>query len=165
MPSARNDVIEAIRRLEADRQRHAKAIHDIDEILERVSRAVAPRVEHDTPPARPPVTASTPPPPHRGKFKQTGEQSILQFVKATGSPTTSEINEHWRTEGRRGVANVVLLKLLKQGLIARRPDPGARGSRYTMPVVRVMDTIDPVPADSQAMGSVSAPRPSKSRLP
>jgi hypothetical protein len=132
MPSARNDVIGAIRQLEADRQRHMQAIHDIDAILARVSRAVAPHVAQAALAAPPPDTASTPPITHRGKFKQTGEQSILQFVKTHGNPTTSEINEHWRAEGRRGVANVVLLKLLKQGLISRRHDPGTRGSRYTM---------------------------------
>ena len=37
-----------------------------------------------------------------------------------------------RTEGRKGTANVTLLKLLKDGLIRREEDPAIRGSRYRL---------------------------------
>ena len=126
----RPHVAETIRQLEAERRRHLEAVKVIDDILARVSQMVEPGDIQVAPPRRLPTDPLILPFSPRGRFRQTGEQSILQFVESHGNPTTSEINEHWRTEGRRGVANVALLKLLKQGLIAREADPAIRGSRY-----------------------------------
>jgi hypothetical protein len=144
MPSARNDVVETIRRLEADRCRHLQAIDAIDQILARVSRAVQSGDVQVPPVARSCRDGSTSLQPHRGKFRQTGEQCILQFVKARGNPTTAQINEHWKAEGRRGFANAVLLKLIKQGLISRQSEPGARGSRYVTPGAIQVDSTSPL---------------------
>jgi hypothetical protein len=63
------------------------------------------------------------------------------------------------------VANVVLLKLLKQGLITRRNDPGARGSRYAVVVRRIADSAPPPPADLRAAESVPTHGLGKSPLP
>jgi hypothetical protein len=143
MPSASNDVVEAIRQLEADRRRHEQAINAIDEILARVSRAIGPPDLRGTDVAQPRIP-SDPPANHRGKFGQTGEQSILQFIRLHGNPSTSEINEHWRAEGRRGFANVVLHKLIKQGRLYRTPDPHTRGSRYAVAPAKAQEADSPV---------------------
>jgi DNA-binding PadR family transcriptional regulator len=129
MLSNDGNLAEMIQQLEADRRRHAEAIEAIDDVLSQVGRVVSlARLD----PGDFPVPSLTLPhtPRRRGKFELTGERSVLGFISRRGSPTTAEINEHWRAEGRRGVANVILLKLLKQGLIQRRLDAGIRGSRY-----------------------------------
>jgi len=132
------DLGEKIRRLEHDREQHAREIAAIDQILAQVSRAVGslrgiadlPEMHGSVgvaPTLEIPVRTGK-----RGKFQQTGEQSVLGLIRQQGNPTTAEINAHWRREGRRGAANVILLRLLKCGLIRREADPNVRGSRYCL---------------------------------
>jgi hypothetical protein len=64
------------------------------------------------------------------KLPQTGEESVLTFVREHGNPSTAEINDHWRGEGRPGVANPTVARLLKRGALRRENDPTVRGSRY-----------------------------------
>jgi hypothetical protein len=131
LPPDRN-LAEMIQQLEADRRRHAEAIEAIDQVLSQVGRVVS-HARLDT--GDFPVPSGVPGAPgvrRRGKFELTGERSVLQFIARRVNPTTAEINEHWRSEGRRGVANVILLKLLKQGLIRRVVDASIRGSRYLL---------------------------------
>jgi hypothetical protein len=123
------NLAEMIQQLQADRRRHAEAIEAIDEVLSQVGRVVS-HARIDTGDFPVPSLSGAAGTRRRGKFELTGERSVLQFVAKKGNPTTAEINEHWRSEGRRGVANVILLKLLKQGLIRRLVDAGIRGSRY-----------------------------------
>jgi hypothetical protein len=128
------DLAEMIRRLEADRRRHSAAIAAIDEALAQVSRVVG-RISNssDDAPELPVdgfnVVLNLP---RRGRFEQTGERSVLEFIRRRGNPTTSEINNYWKSEGRRGVANVILLRLIKQGVIRRQTDSEVRGSRYLL---------------------------------
>jgi hypothetical protein len=68
----------------------------------------------------------------RGRFLQTADQSVLSFIEHRGNPSTAEINAHWRAEGRKGTANVTILRLLKQNAIRRESDPNVRGSRYVV---------------------------------
>jgi hypothetical protein len=126
------NLAEMIKQLEADRRRHAEAIEAIDQVLAQVGRAVGmPRMDAgEFTPSLQSLISAAPEVRPRGKFEQTGERSVLQFIAHRANPTTAEINNHWRAEGRRGVANVILLKLLKQGLIQRQMDPAIRGSRY-----------------------------------
>ena len=49
----------------------------------------------------------------RGAFKISGEESVLGFIKSAGTPTTKEVNQHWKTEGRGGSADNALTKLVK----------------------------------------------------
>jgi hypothetical protein len=131
MLSNDGNLAEMIQQLEADRRRHAEAIEAIDDVLSQVGRAVnLARLDRGDFPVPAPELTLPHVPRRRGRFEMTGERSVLQFISRRVSPTTAEINEHWRSEGRRGVANVILLKLLKQGLIQRRLDAGVRGSRY-----------------------------------
>src|SRR4051812_26182460 len=127
--SRQMDLGERIRRLEQDRELHAREIAAIDEILAQGSQAVGALPQGDRP--------NLPPPPSgrievqvrsgkRGKFQRTGEQSVLDYIRVEGNPTTAQINGHWRREGRRGVAKVILLRLLKCGLIQREADPAVR---------------------------------------
>src|SRR3954454_24784899 len=132
------DLGERIRRLEHDREQHAREIAAIDQILAQVSRAVGNlRGISDLPQMPEYATAAAPrleipTRGRRGKFSQTGERSVLGLIREQGDPTTAEINAHWRREGRRGAANVILLRLLKCGLIRREADPNVRGSRYRL---------------------------------
>jgi hypothetical protein len=126
---------EKIRLLQEDRERHARAIDEIDQVLERIQRALT-ALQGGT--DWPPLTSG----PHVGKeegarprrryqkLALTGEESVLAFVREHGRPTTSEINDHWKSEGRPGVANPTVARLLKRGLLKREEDPSGRGSRY-----------------------------------
>jgi hypothetical protein len=126
------NLAEMIKQLEADRRRHADAIEQIDQVLTQVGRVVGFTAEERSAHNAATLNVSAPAPEvrRRGKFELTGERSVLQFIARHQNPTTAEINHHWRSEGRRGVANVILLKLLKQGLIHRQMDATIRGSRY-----------------------------------
>ncbi|HEY7118076.1 MAG TPA: hypothetical protein VH475_15920 [Tepidisphaeraceae bacterium] len=130
----KGNLAEMIRQLEEDRRRHAEAIEAIDQVLSQVSRAVG-TVRYgveEVVQGLPEIANLLLELPKKRKFDQTGEKSVLNFIGSRQNPTTSEINGHWRSQGRRGVANVVLLKLLKQGFIIRQADPQIRGSRYIL---------------------------------
>jgi len=134
------DLYRTIQRLESDRERHAREIAAIDAILADVSRAVEQlKGSGDGPdgafdlgvtPVLETLTGVSGY--RRGKFEQTGEQSVLALIAREGNPDTARINAHWRAEGRRGSANVLLLRLLKSGQIRREPDSSVRGSRYRL---------------------------------
>lgn len=66
----------------------------------------------------------------RGRFEVSGEQSILTFIEKHGSPTTKEVNAHWKGEGRGGSADNALTKLVADKQLKRIPLEGQRGSRY-----------------------------------
>jgi DNA-binding XRE family transcriptional regulator len=68
----------------------------------------------------------------RGKFKQTGEQTILALLKGKKSMSTREINEAWRNEGRAGSADVMLGLLVKGKKLKRNKVQGQRGSQYSL---------------------------------
>jgi hypothetical protein len=134
------DLFRTVRRLEDDRDRHLKQIAAIDAVLAEVGRAVA-RLADGGPPVDPSAAPPTlklfsGPMSRRGKFAQTGEQSVLALIAREGNPDTARINSHWRAEGRRGSANVLLLRLLKTGVIRREPDASVRGSRYRLASAR-----------------------------
>jgi len=126
---------ERIIQLQNDRKRHAAAIAAIDQALQEVTealqsfRALCPTTEDDLMQiglASDEIRLVR----RRGKFARTAEASVLDFIRQNNSPTTAEINAHWRGEARCGTANVTLLKLLKQGAIQRVQDSSVRGSRY-----------------------------------
>jgi hypothetical protein len=118
------DLAAKVRRLQTDRQYHARAIEEIDKVLREVQHLLT-RL-HPSPEA-----AYPPRPPRRyQKFDLTGEESVLAFVKSHGRPTTAEVNAHWQAEGRTSVANPILARLLRRGLLQRENDPTVRGSRY-----------------------------------
>lgn len=134
-------ILDEIQRLQADRQKHIDALNRIDDVLKKIAStlAVTPigQIPGDT--AR---RVTTPPAPTRdataaadarrkyNKLPLTGEQFILAFVREHGTATTLEINAAWRQQGRGGVANNALGRLVKQGLLLREPLNDQRGSRY-----------------------------------
>ena len=136
-----SDLAEQIKRLEADRQRHAQAMAEIDQVLAQINDALAavrsiPGMSHQEHARgyeeRVSAEVFGQPSRRRGRFNQTAIQSVLGFIRDRGNPSTAEINAHWRSEGRKGTVNVTLLKLLKDGLIRRVQDSSVRGSRYTL---------------------------------
>ncbi|HEY7118077.1 MAG TPA: hypothetical protein VH475_15925 [Tepidisphaeraceae bacterium] len=134
------DLAEQIKRLEADRKRHARAMAEIDEVLARIHDALSALSSGPLSVAfRPSGNRITPffgeipqEKRRRGRFNQTAIDSVLHFIRDRGNPSTAEINSHWREEGRKGTVNVTLLKLLKERRILRQSDASVRGSRYVL---------------------------------
>ena len=69
----------------------------------------------------------------RGKFPITGDQVVLDFVKANGSVSTEEIRKHWEAIGRKGKADNNLTNLVKSNQLKRVKVEGTPGSRYELP--------------------------------
>ncbi|HYE19991.1 MAG TPA: hypothetical protein VEA69_16190 [Tepidisphaeraceae bacterium] len=128
------DLSERIRRLQDFRRRHLEAVSAIDRALSQINHTLGDvdvlneaLVADDG--VRPSARAE-PGVRRKGRFALTAEVSVLEFVRQQGAPTTAQINDHWRREGRRGTANVTVLRLLRQNRIRRQHDPAVRGSRY-----------------------------------
>jgi hypothetical protein len=68
----------------------------------------------------------------RGSFAMSGDESILAFIRKAGSPTTKEVNQHWKSEGRGGSADNALTKLVKLKKLKRASVKGQRGSQYSV---------------------------------
>jgi hypothetical protein len=127
------DIAEEVKRLEAVRRNHLKAIEAIDDTLKRIRQALD-DVRQASPQSGNPSATPTPPPqrPRKGRFNRTGHQSLIDFIRKTGNPSTAELSAHWRSEGRRGTVYVPILQLLKAGRIRRVQDHSVRGSRYAL---------------------------------
>lgn len=126
----RMNLAQRIERLQAQRQRLADEITQIDATLRQIEQALGMKLRGR--PAR--SSAGTPGPrrgrPRRRSFGISGLDSILGFVKENGQPTTAEINAHWTSEGRAGRADVALGKLVAGKQLKRLDNKGGRGSRY-----------------------------------
>lgn len=141
MPSssqkASSELTKLIDQMLAERQTHVDAIERIDrEFAAAGIGAPAPAGR----PGRKPGKATTKKAKtgkrggrrKRGVFAQTGEESVLGFVRAHGKPTAGEVNQHWVGEGRGGKADNALGKLVKEGKLKRVKTKGERGSRYAV---------------------------------
>jgi hypothetical protein len=132
MPQSTADLIQQIRALQADRQRHAEALARIDQTLAQIGQMIIPSGPADAalPLDRVAVAAGK----HRKyrKLPLTGEQFIVDLIRRQGSATTLEINRAWRAEGRGGVANNTIGRLLQRHEIVREALNGQRGSRYRL---------------------------------
>jgi len=118
------DLAARIRRLQSERGRHIQAIAEIDKVLGEVENVLT---DLDIPL---PSDGDQPRRRRYQKLELTGEESVLEFIRTNGNPTTAQVNAHWQQEGRPGVANPILARLLKRGVLQRENDPAVRGSRY-----------------------------------
>jgi len=115
------------------REEVARRIDQIQQLLHPVATRRPGR-----PPSQP-VAAPAPKAPAKrnrrkpGKFKLTGRESILAFVKAKGAKgaTTAEIVTNWKSEKRSGDGYTAAGELVKAGKLKREPLKGQKGSRYT----------------------------------
>jgi hypothetical protein len=88
-------------------------------------------------PGRPPKAASGRGAGRRKKrghrFPVSGTTSILEFVKQAGEKgvTGKQIDQHWKSEGRKGSAYNILGQLVRDKQIKRQNLKGQRGSMYT----------------------------------
>ena len=118
------DLATRIRRLQTERARHIRAIDEIDKVLGQVQNVLTDLGQSDS------AADGQPRRRRYQKLETTGEESVLEFIRAQGNPTTAQVNAHWQQEGRPGVANPILARLLKRKILQRENDPGVRGSRY-----------------------------------
>lgn len=68
----------------------------------------------------------------KGKYGLTAGELILNFVGASSNPTTREIAQHWKREGRKGSADNALGILVKAKKLKRKKLEGQRGSTYSL---------------------------------
>jgi hypothetical protein len=121
-----------IQKLLEERQRHhAEAISRIVAILAAIGAALK-GVSVPAPSGSVPATKTRKRRRGRGRFAISAEASILAFVKQQKKPTTAEINEHLKGEGRSSSAGNALGKLVREKKLKRTPIAGQRGSRYSM---------------------------------
>lgn len=146
-----------INSLKAQRKTHADALRTIDSMFESIGitthlAAVEEPASDRKPgrpagsttikrgPGRPPKSEANDTAPakkrrkRRSKFAATATETILAFVKEGGDKgrTTSEINKHWKSQGRSGDSYVPLGQLVKAKKLKRENISGERGSRYSM---------------------------------
>jgi hypothetical protein len=143
----RANLVAQLHALQSDRARHAQAIAKIDATLERIGEMLigtAPVPGLPPPSAKaegvpgplPLLPAGVPPPGRPRKYRKlelTGEEFIIDWIRQHGSATTLEINAAWRAQGRGGVANNAIGRLLKRRQVVREPIQNQRGSRYRLP--------------------------------
>ena len=137
-----------INKLKAERQKHADALRSLDEIFEKIGITTHLAEEEEKPrsrrppgkrrPGRSPKKANAPTTAikkggGRGKFKTSGNDSIMAFVKKAGKKgvTTGEIVKHWKSEGRSGDGYNTLGQLVKEKKLKRQKIEDGMGSRYT----------------------------------
>lgn len=124
------------------KQQHTDAIAHIDGMLAAVgaalngSAAPAPRAAA---PAKAAKAAKAAPAAGKGRrrgrghFALSAEESILAFVKENKNPTTRDVNQHFKAEGRSSTADNALTKLVKDKRLKRIPlGKGIRGSHYSL---------------------------------
>jgi hypothetical protein len=137
MPTA--DLTGRIQQLLETRQQHTDALERIDETLKGIETLLGtsfigsgrrmgrpPKSESNGSPTTPPTKKRRR---GRGSFAVTADELVLAFVQAKRSPTTREINAHWKSEGRGHTADNTLVKLVKTKQLKRIPQKG-RESRY-----------------------------------
>ena len=138
-----SDLIDEIKALQANRQKHAEAIAAIDAVLSRIGQTLtsmraangAPDSIQGAGDSGPIPEISFRPITRSRKYRKlplTGDEFVLDLIRRQGSPTTHQINTLWRAQGRGGVANNVIGRLLKQGLIEREHLEDQRGSKYRL---------------------------------
>jgi len=112
-----------IRQLQEKRARHVKAIAEIDKVLWQIRHALG-DVE--------PTDADEQLRRRYQKYELTGEESVIEFVRIQINPSTAQVNANWKGQGRPGVVNPILARLIKSGMLRREDDPSVRGSRYRL---------------------------------
>jgi hypothetical protein len=124
-PETSEDSAAKIRQLQKERARHVRAIDEIDKVLRRVDQVLSglelPLADSKGQSRR-----------RYQKLELTGEESVIEFVRTRDNPSTAQVNDHWKAQGRRGVANPIIARLLKRGVLRREDDPSVRGSRYRL---------------------------------
>jgi hypothetical protein len=144
--AAATELLKLVKKLQAERDSHVKAIEAIDLTFKQlgidaapVASAAKPRrgrpvgTGKKTKVAKAPKKKTTKKTSKRTRktFAVSGDESALAFVKANAGCTTAQVNEHWTKEGRSGKADNALGKLVKEGKITRKNIKGQRGSTYT----------------------------------
>ena len=137
MPTSINarDLLKQINLLRKKRREHLAAIDDIDSTFHQLG------IDPDAPTtpgsagassadgARPKKKKQSTP--TRVKKKVTGKDFVLSFITARGGDgaTTDDVNQNWKSDGRRGSAYNVLYQLKREGKIKAVNIKG-KGSRY-----------------------------------
>jgi hypothetical protein len=141
--STPNRLADRIQSLLTERRSLEQQINSIDQTLSQIERLLGQRGGGGARRGRPPGSGSQAMSAaigqsqggrrrrRRGKFATSGVESIINFVRSRRNPTTRDINQHWKSEGRGGTADNTLTLLTKNRQLKRiAAGEGERGSRY-----------------------------------
>ena len=129
-----------VERLQKERQAHIDAVAEIDSGLVAMGIESSPsgrkpgkrgrgRPKKAAGFGRPKATKKR----RRGRFAQSGIESVVGFVKRQGKngATGAQITKHWKSERRAGNPYNTLGLLVREKKLKRLNLKGERGSRYT----------------------------------
>ena len=134
------DVSAQIQVLLDQKRKHVEALSAIDQILDGIAGLLGGSHSGNRRGARTTELASgaaAPATTRRGRgrrrqFGMTAADFVLAFVKQQKTPTTRQVNVHWKSAGRPFTADVTLGKLVKDRKLKRTALVGERGSRYSL---------------------------------
>ena len=140
------NLVQLIHTLEAQKAEHAAAAAAVAGTLEQIGgllgsllggqrAAIAAPTTKSKPAAKLAAAKPAGKPGRRGrrtKFAKTGEETVLAFIEKEGNPSTSEIQAHWKSEGRSGASDNSISTLMKKKKLKREENKTGRGSRYTI---------------------------------
>ncbi len=136
--SSTNQLSVLINRLQSERLEHLAAVAEIERIF--AANGIQPRTtaRRGRPPRSSSGSSTSSPRGRRRrtrrKFKVSGPQSLLNFVRSAGrsGAASSELASHWKSEGRSGEPYITLGHLVKKKALKRRDLKGRRGSQYRL---------------------------------
>ena len=109
MPVSSSSVSDKVQALLSQRSEHEQAIAAIDHRLAQIAEILGAPITPRRRPGRPKgsgavaaIQLGRPRKRTRTRYAVSGEQSILNYIKANKNPTTKEIKAHWASESRKG---------------------------------------------------------------
>ena len=117
-----------------EHQQHQASLLEIDHKLAQVTTALTGTATAAFPKAASPATPSTPAK-RRGRKPAggiTADEFVLAFVQSQDKPSTADVSKHWSRQKRKGTANNMLTKLVKEKKLKRIAAAGVRGSVYAV---------------------------------
>jgi len=132
--STATELSRLIQTLHEERRQHADAIAAIDTAFSSLGIAPKTAARRGRPSGKAAAVENAPVTRRRRRRKSkdgmTGEE-FLQSILGSGKLTTAAINAKWKESGRKGAANNLLGKLVKDGKVKRATVKGERGSVYS----------------------------------
>src|SRR5262249_3947845 len=125
------DIAGRIKKLVSEREHHAQEVARIDQVLGEI-KAIIPGRGNGTI-IQAPASLRRRGRRGRGGYAVTANDLVVGFVKEHKNPTSREIAQHWRSQGRAVGLHNTLSQLVKAKKLKRTKLEKGRGSHYSLP--------------------------------